>query len=111
MLHTSESFSSLVRPGSLRDFTFPERLIGSHAFGSTTACRFYDRMPVLRPHAASPVPAGEHAPERPAPDQSPLEAEVLQQRWYFSEPLVARSRSVDKPLGLPCGAYATTRRS
>ena len=34
---------------------------------------------------------------------------VLQQRWYFSEPLVARRRSVDKPLGLPCGAYAMTR--
>ena len=34
---------------------------------------------------------------------------ALQQRWYFSEPLVARQCSVDKPLGLPCGAYATTR--
>ena len=36
---------------------------------------------------------------------------VLQQRWYFAEPLVARRRSVGKPLGLPCGAYAkgTTR--
>ena len=34
---------------------------------------------------------------------------VLQQRWYFSESLVARGRSVDKPLGLPRGAYATTR--
>ena len=33
----------------------------------------------------------------------------LQQRWYFSEPLVARRRSIDKPLGLPCGAYVTTR--
>ena len=27
---------------------------------------------------------------------------------YFSELLVARRRSVGKPLGLPCGAYATT---
>ena len=34
---------------------------------------------------------------------------VIQQRWYFSEPLVARQHSVGKPLGLPCGAYATTR--
>ena len=34
---------------------------------------------------------------------------VLDQRWYFSEPLVARRHSVDKPLGLPCGAYAMTR--
>ena len=34
---------------------------------------------------------------------------VFQQRWYFSEPLVACRRSIDKPLGLPCGAYATTR--
>ena len=34
---------------------------------------------------------------------------VLQRRWYFPEPLVARRRSVDKPLGLPCGAYAMTR--
>ena len=34
---------------------------------------------------------------------------VLQQRWYFSEPLVARQHSVGKPLGLPCGANATTR--
>ena len=34
---------------------------------------------------------------------------VLQQRWYFSEPLVARRRSVGKPLGLPGGAYITTR--
>ena len=33
---------------------------------------------------------------------------VLQQRRYFSEPLVARRRSVDKPLGLPCGAFVTT---
>ena len=34
---------------------------------------------------------------------------VLEQRWYFSEQLVARQHSVDKPLGLPCGAYVTTR--
>ena len=34
---------------------------------------------------------------------------VLQQRWYFSEPSVARLRYVGKPLGLPCGAYVTTR--
>ena len=36
---------------------------------------------------------------------------VLQQRWYFPEPLVARRPSVGKPLGLPCGAYATTKGS
>ena len=34
---------------------------------------------------------------------------VLQQRSYFPEPLVARRRTVGKPLRLPCGAYATTR--
>ena len=34
---------------------------------------------------------------------------VVQQRWYFSEPFVARRCSVDKHLGLPCGAYVTTR--
>ena len=34
---------------------------------------------------------------------------VLQQKWYFSELLVARRRSVDKPLGRPCVAYATRR--
>ena len=33
---------------------------------------------------------------------------VLQQRRYFSELLVARQRSFDKPLGLPCGAFVTT---
>ena len=33
---------------------------------------------------------------------------VLQQRWYVSEPLVARRGSVEKPLGLPCGAFETT---
>ena len=33
---------------------------------------------------------------------------VFQQRWYFSEPLLARQRSVDKPLGLLCGALMTT---
>ena len=33
---------------------------------------------------------------------------VLEQRWYSSEPLVARQRFVEKLLGLPCGAYATT---
>ena len=39
----------------------------------------------------------------------PSAQKVLQQRWYFSELLVARRRSVDKRLGLPCGAYPTTR--
>ena len=34
---------------------------------------------------------------------------VLQERRCFSEPLVARPRSVDKRLGLPCGAFETTR--
>ena len=34
---------------------------------------------------------------------------VLEQREYFSEPLVASQCSVDESLGLPCGAYATTR--
>ena len=33
---------------------------------------------------------------------------VLQQKWYFSEPLVACQRLVGKPLGLPCGAFVTT---
>ena len=28
----------------------------------------------------------------------------------YLNPLVARRRSVGKPLGLPCGAYATTKK-
>ena len=35
----------------------------------------------------------------------PAAQKVLQQRWYISEPLVARRCSVDKPLGRPCGAF------
>ena len=33
----------------------------------------------------------------------PVAPKVLQQRWYFSELLIVHRRSVDKPLGLPCG--------
>ena len=38
----------------------------------------------------------------------PAAQNVLQQSRYFSEPLVARRLSVDKPLRLPCGAFVTT---
>ena len=38
----------------------------------------------------------------------PAAQNVLQQRRYFSELLVARQCSVDKPFGLPCGAFVTT---
>ena len=47
--------------------------------------------------------------ERGSTGSAPQDSYKEQQRWYFSEPLVACRCFVDKSLGLPCGAYATTR--